>query len=81
MDILNKSDLKALQNFLDKVAQMNVNDVERVYKRQDDKQDIFLGKQVHHFEVNHTFRIHTIIESGLHKIVRMDPKHKVHKMK
>lgn len=75
---LQKDNLKALQGFLDKVSQMTVDQVDKLYGRKPDKQDIFNGQQVKHYEVNLKFRIHGINESGYFKVIRLDPNHEVH---
>ena len=39
----------------------------------------YKGRQAYHYEVTEVFRIHVINEEGYYKIIRLDPKHKVHK--
>ena len=79
LDELQKDNLKELQRFLDKISKMNVSDVDKQFKRKNDKNDSFEGQQVHHYEVSKKFRIHGIIEEGRFKVIRLDPNHKVHK--
>ena len=67
------------QILLNKVSQMTVTQVDRAFSRKPDKSDTYNGMQVYHYEVTDVFRIHVVIESGYYKIIRLDPKHKVHK--
>lgn len=76
---LEKQNNKELQNFLDKVSQMTVHQVDTLYARRPDKDDLFNGLQVYHYAVTDSFRIHVINEAGRYKIIRLDPNHKVHK--
>lgn len=71
--------VKEFQSFLDKVSKMTVSQVDKAYFRKPDTRDIYKGMQVYHYEVTKTFRIHVVIEAGYYKIIRLDPKHKVHK--
>lgn len=76
---LEKSNNKELQNFLDKVSQMTVQQVDEAFARKPDKNDTFHGLQVYHYEVSRTFRIHVVNEGGRYKVIRLDPNHKIHK--
>ena len=58
---------------------MTVTQVDNSYSRKPDKDDKYHGMQVYHYEVTESFRIHVVIESGYYKIIRLDPRHKVHK--
>lgn len=58
---------------------MTVTQVDKAFSRKPDKADTYNGMQVYHYEVTEVFRIHVVIESGYYKIIRLDPKHKVHK--
>ena len=57
---------------------MTVSDVDKQFKRKNDKKDSFEGQQVYHYEVSKKFRIHGIIEEGRFKVIRLDPNHRVH---
>ncbi len=70
---------KELQVFLDRVSQMTFSQVERRYRRNSDKGDIFEGEQVIHYGIGETFRIHGIIENGQFIVLRLDPQHKYHR--
>ena len=76
---LEKKNLKELQSFLNKVSNMTVDQVDKLYKRKSDKHDIFMESQINHYEVTPSFRIHGIIENGQFIVLRLDPNHKVHK--
>lgn len=76
---LNVNDNKIFQQFLDKVSNMTIDQVDKLYRRDPDKQDILYGNQVQHYEVDITFRIHGIYENGRFKVLRLDPAHKKHK--
>lgn len=76
---LTKDNLKQLQSFLNKVSQMTVSQVDKSFLRKTDTDDKYRGMQVYHYEVSGSFRIHVVIEAGYYKIIRLDPKHKVHK--
>lgn len=41
--------------------------------------DVYNGMQVYHYAVTEVFRIHVVIEAGYYKIIRLDPRHKVHR--
>lgn len=75
---LERRNNKEFQGFLDKVSQMSVQQVDELYGRQPDKNDIYCGMQVYHYEVTRSFRIHVVSEDGVYKIIRFDPNHKVH---
>lgn len=79
LEELEKSNNKELQKFLDKVSQMSVQQVDKSYARQPDKNDTYKGLQVYHYEVTRSFRIHVVSEDGIYKIIRLDPNHKVHR--
>ena len=76
---LSKDDITAFQRFLDKVAKMTFNQVEKEFRRPSDKGDTFNGSQVIHYKVTKTFRIHGIIDNMRFKVLRLDPNHKVHR--
>lgn len=75
---LNLKNNKEFQAFLDKVSKLSVQQVDEQYARQPDKNDTYNGKQVYHYEVSHSFRIHVINEDGQYHIIRLDPNHKFH---
>ena len=75
---LDKQNLKDLQRFLNKVSQMNVDQVDKQFSRKPDKNDSYSGSQVYHYGVTDKFRIHVINEGGYYKIIRLDPNHKYH---
>ena len=58
---------------------MTVTQVDKLYSRKTDTDDKYNGMQVYHYEVTEVFRIHVVIEAGYYKIIRLDPKHAVHK--
>ena len=76
---LTPENVKQFQAFLDKVSQMTVTQVDMAYSRKPDSNDTFNGMQVYHYEVTRVFRIHVVNESGYYKIIRLDPRHKVHR--
>lgn len=76
---LTRQNNKELQAFLNKVSRMSVQDVDKTFGRPPDKNDKYKDSQVYHYAVTDRFRIHTIIEGGSHKVIRLDPNHKVHK--
>lgn len=76
---LEKKNNRELQNFLDKVAKMNVQQVDSSFARKPDGEDTYKGSQVYHYAVTNSFRIHVINEEGRYIILRLDPNHKVHK--
>ena len=76
---LSKQNIKEFQSFLNKVSRMTVSQVDSQFARKPDKNDSFQGMQVYHYEVSPVFRIHVVLEAGYYKIIRLDPKHKVHR--
>lgn len=76
---LTNENVREFQMFLNKVAKMTVQQVDMAFSRKPDSKDSYRGLQVFHYEVTKTFRIHVVIEAGFYKIIRLDPKHKVHK--
>ena len=76
---LTRENVKEFQSFLDKVAKMTVQQVDMAFSRKPDTNDSYNGMQVYHYEVTRTFRIHVVIEAGFYKVIRLDPKHIVHK--
>lgn len=75
---LQLKDIKELQSFLDRVASMTFQDVDRLYKRKSDKEDNFNGQDVVHYGYSDGCRIHGIIENGRFKIIRIDANHRFH---
>lgn len=75
---LSKENIKDFQAFLNKVSRMTVQQVDQLFSRKPDKNDIYNGMQVYHYEVAEAFRIHVVIEAGYYKVIRLDPCHKVH---
>jgi len=76
---LEKRNVKDFQNFLDKVANMTVQQVDMQFARKPDKNDNYKNEQVLHYGVTDSFRLHTILEEGRYVVIRLDPNHKVHK--
>lgn len=76
---LTQENVKQFQVFLNKVSRMTVTQVDKLLSRKPDKDDTFNGMQVYHYEVTEVFRIHVVIETGYYKVIRLDPRHKVHK--
>lgn len=75
---LSQKNLKEFQRFLDKVSSMTVDQVDRSFRRDTDKNDSYHGSQVYHYEVSEKFRIHVVIEAGYFKVIRLDPNHRFH---
>jgi len=75
---LEKRNLNDFQRFLDKVAKMTVQQVDESFARRPDKTDSYFDKQVLHYEITDSFRIHVVLEEGRYVIIRLDPNHKVH---
>ena len=78
-DELSMQNIKEFQRFLNKVSKMNITDVDKLYLRRSDKNDLFMNNQIQHYEITSSFRIHVVLEEGYYKIIRLDPNHKVHK--
>lgn len=76
---LSLENVRQFQAFLNKVSKMTVTQVDHAFSRKPDTDDTYKGMQVYHYEVTPVFRIHVVIEAGYYKIIRMDPKHKVHR--
>ena len=75
---LSLDNLKEFQRFLNKIAEQTVTNVDKIYARIPDKNDLFKGKNIRHYLVTGVFRIHVILENGIYQVIRLDPKHKVH---
>lgn len=71
--------IKEFQAFLNKIANNSVTCVDKLYARTPDKKDEAFGKTIRHYKVTDTFRVHVILEDGVYNVLRLDPKHKVHK--
>lgn len=76
---LTHENVKEFQKFLNKVSRMTVSQVDKEFSRKPDTNDVYKGMQVYHYEVTKGFRIHVVIEAGYYKIIRLDPRHKVHR--
>ncbi len=76
---LTLENVKQFQTFLNKVSQMTVTQVDRLYARKPDTNDIYNEMQVYHYEVTGSFRIHVVIEAGYYKVIRLDPRHTFHR--
>ncbi|MCL1983655.1 MAG: hypothetical protein FWG53_11310 [Clostridiales bacterium] len=76
---LEKRNLSDFQRFFDKVARMTVQQVGESFARPPDKDDSIYSKQVLHYEITDSFRIHVILEEGRYVVVRLDPNHIVHR--
>ncbi len=70
--------VKEFQRFLDKVSNMTLDQVEKLYHRDDDPNDLFNGEQITHYKVTDSFRIHGVFENGLFVVLRLDLNHRVH---
>ena len=57
---------------------MDISQVDKLYARKPDKQDTYNGKQIYHYAITDSFRIHVIIEDGYYKVIRIDPNHNIH---
>ena len=75
---LTHENVRQFQAFLNKVSQMTVSQVDKLYFRKPDTDDTYHGMQVYHYEVTEVFRIHVVMEAGYYKIIRFDPRHQVH---
>ena len=75
---LSKSHLKELQSFLDRVSELKFEQVDKLYLRSPDKQDMFKGMQVKHYGFGDCFRIHGVIKEGKFFVIRLDPNHSWH---
>lgn len=71
--------LKQFQNFLDMVSGMTFQQVDKKFRRPSDKTDVYNEKDVIHYQVKDSFRIHGVIEEGRFKVIRLDPSHKFHR--
>lgn len=76
---LSPENVKQFQAFLNKISHMTVTQVDKSFARKPDTNDLYCGKQVYHYEVTEIFRIHVVLEEGYYKIIRLDPRHKVHR--
>ena len=76
---LDKRNIKDFQAFLGKISNMTVDQVDKEFARQPDKQDVYCDKQVLHYGVTEKFRIHGIRVQNGFMVIRLDPNHKVHK--
>lgn len=79
LDDLNAAQIKDFQKFLDTVSQLTFQQVEKRYRRKSDTNDTFNGDQVIHYGITQVFRVHGTIENGQFVVLRLDPKHQVHK--
>lgn len=76
---MNQQNNKEFQNFLNKISKMSVQQVDKLFGRKPDKDDIVNDKQVIHYQVTDKFRIHVIMDiDGSFEIIRLDPNHKFH---
>lgn len=75
---LSKDDIKNFQAFLNKVSHMTISQVDQLFHRKNDKNDLYQGMQVYHYAITEKFRIHVVIEAGYYKVIRLDPNHRVH---
>mgnify|MGYP003325733055 CR=1 FL=1 len=76
---MSQRNIKDFQNFLDKVCKMTVQQVDTAYSRKPDSNDVFQGKRIRHYSVTDSFRIHVVLDEGVHMILRLDPNHNFHK--
>ena len=76
---LTTENVRQFQTFLNKVSKMSVTQVDKAFSRKPDTKDTYNGMQVYHYEVTKVFRIHVVNEAGYYKVIRLEPKHKVHK--
>ena len=82
MQLANFIAVQPVQNFLIQLRGMVVKN-NLAFGHADNPRAIFTHQlhrmQVYHYEVTEAFRIHVVIESGYYKIIRLDPRHKVHR--
>lgn len=75
---LSQRNLKEFQGFLNKVCKMTVTQVDHLFARKTDVNDIYNGQQVFHYGITDKFRLHVINENGSFIVIRLDPNHKFH---
>lgn len=79
---LRQNHLKDIHNFLKKVAGETVTNVDRLYLRDTDENDKRTiddsEKQIVHYQVTRSFRIHGYYDDGLFIACRLDPNHQYH---
>ncbi|MGN1190717.1 MAG: MAG6450 family protein [Candidatus Ornithospirochaeta sp.] len=75
---LEKRHLKEFQGFLNKVSNMTVDQVDKLYGKRPDKQDNYDGEQVLHYGVTDKFRIHGVNGTNGFMVIRLDPNHRYH---
>lgn len=78
LDKLSSDNVKTLQRFLDKISKMTFVEADKLFLRENDREDNYNGVQVIHYAISDRFRIHGIIESSKFCVIRLDPNHRFH---
>ena len=76
---LEKKHLMLFQKFLDIASALTVQEMDKKYRRDADKNDTVDGQQVQHYGADNKFRLHGVYIDGRFEVIRIDPNHKVHK--
>lgn len=76
---LEMRDVQDLHRFLEKIANMTVQQADSSFARKPDRNDTYKDSQVYHYAITDSFRVHVILEEGRYIIIRLDPKHAVHR--
>ena len=77
---LKERNIKELHTFFEKAIGLPVKQVDDLFLRNPDKEDKLDSIQIQHYEVTKTFRIHGFYADEHFHLVRLDPKHDVHKV-
>ena len=75
---LSQRNVKDFQSFLDKICKMTVQQVDNLYSRKPDLNDVYENKNVRHYSVTDAFRIHAVLDEGVYVVIRLDPNHNFH---
>ena len=76
----NKGNMEDFQNLLYKFIGKSWDDIEKLYKRKNNKDDKYNGKQIIHFgEKDKSFRLHGVRSGEYFVLLRIDPQHNYNK--
>jgi hypothetical protein len=76
---LKQRGIRSFNDFVRKCAGRRITEVDKLYLRKPDKNDIYNSYQVQHYGTSDGFRIHGYFANGLFHVIRVDPNHKKHR--
>jgi hypothetical protein len=76
---LTLQNMREFHRFFTRTIGISVSQVDSNHLRPPDRRDLIDGHNIQHYEVTRTFRIHGYYENAFFHVIRLDPRHRVHR--